>query len=136
MCFLRVADDAIHLAAYFGDTSGNGIVPTPPDTTLIRRLIGQVQTGLAAYPLADPMLIAHVKSYWVTRANRHDSYSPRYRANPGRRNPATSTETTTKVYIPTDLTGHPGNTITGPVKLEVADTGGITISDAAHHNPL
>ena len=51
-----VADDAIHLAAYFGDTSGNGSY-NPPDTTLIRRLIGQVQTGLAAYPLADPMLI-------------------------------------------------------------------------------
>ena len=36
-----------------------------------------------------------------------------------------------KVYIPTDLTGHPGDTITVPVELEVADTGGITISDAA-----
>ena len=84
-----LADDAIHLAAYFGDTSGSGSYNSP-DTTLIRRLIGQVQTGLLAYPLADPMLIRARQPYWVARVNRHDSYSPRYRANPGRGNPATA----------------------------------------------
>ena len=127
--------DAIHLAAYFGDTSGDGSYNSP-DTTLVRRLIGQVQTGLVAYPLADPMLVAHVSpsgsigSTDTTRIRRVIGQIPvaEIPSLPvGLTPPATADP---EVYIPTNLTGHPGDTITVPVKLDVTDPGGITVSGA------
>jgi ELWxxDGT repeat protein len=54
-----IDDDAIHIAAFFGDANGDGSYNSP-DATLTRRIIGQLNTGLAAYKMADPRLIVDI----------------------------------------------------------------------------
>ena len=44
-----VAGDAIHIAAFLGDTNGNGPTATQ-DVTLEQRVIGQANNGFPAYP--------------------------------------------------------------------------------------
>ena len=48
-----VADDAIHVAAYFGDTNGNWTYTTQ-DVTLEQREIALVNTGLRTLPDGRP----------------------------------------------------------------------------------
>jgi hypothetical protein len=61
-------DDAIHVAAFIGDASGDGSYNSP-DATLTRRIIGQINTGFAAYPLADPVLIADIMLNGIIQSN-------------------------------------------------------------------
>ncbi|MCY2987439.1 MAG: S8 family serine peptidase, partial [Planctomycetota bacterium] len=63
-----VDDDAIHVAAFFGDTSGSRGYNSP-DVTLVQRLIGQINTGLSAYQLADPRLLADLTRNNLLQAN-------------------------------------------------------------------
>src|SRR5207249_7831750 len=63
-----VADDAIHVAAYFGDTNGSRTYSTP-DVTLEQRVIGLINTGFAAYIQADPALIGDINLNGVIQAN-------------------------------------------------------------------
>ncbi len=48
-----VADDAVHLSAYFGDVSGNGRI-NASDAALIARLAALLDGGFASFPLVDP----------------------------------------------------------------------------------
>jgi hypothetical protein len=50
-----IADDAVHIAAYFGDASGNRLIQAN-DAVLTARKAAGVSTGLSAYQLADPVL--------------------------------------------------------------------------------
>jgi hypothetical protein len=52
-------DHGLHLAAYVGDSNASRTY-TGGDATLLQRLIVGQGSGLNAYPLADPMLIADV----------------------------------------------------------------------------
>jgi hypothetical protein len=61
-------DDAVHVAAFLGDASGDGWYNSP-DATLTRRIIGQTNTGLAAYRLADPRLIVDIDANGYVQAN-------------------------------------------------------------------
>jgi subtilisin family serine protease len=60
--------DAIHVAALVGDTSGDGWYNSP-DATLTRRVIGQINTGFGAYPLADPVLFADITGNGIIQSN-------------------------------------------------------------------
>jgi hypothetical protein len=50
-----IADDAVHIAAYFGDASGNRLIQAN-DAVLTARKAAGVSSGLSAYQLADPVL--------------------------------------------------------------------------------
>jgi hypothetical protein len=52
-----VTGDAVHLVAYVGDADGNGAY-TSNDAVLITRVTLQTDTGFAAYPLVDPVIVA------------------------------------------------------------------------------
>jgi lysophospholipase L1-like esterase len=54
-----VADDAVHLVAYFGDTTGNGTYSALDGQRVLRHAVG-LDSGFAAYPLADPVLVADI----------------------------------------------------------------------------
>lgn len=53
------ADYAVHAAAYFGDASGNGSY-NAYDAALISRVAADLDSGFAAYPLIDPVVIGDV----------------------------------------------------------------------------
>src|SRR5262249_46364797 len=63
-----IDDDGIHVAAYFGDTNGSQTYNSP-DATLAQRIIVGTNTGLAAYQLADPYLIADITSNGTVQGN-------------------------------------------------------------------
>jgi hypothetical protein len=52
-----VTGDAVHLVAYVGDADGNGAYSSN-DAVLITRVTLQADTGFAAYPLVDPVIVA------------------------------------------------------------------------------
>jgi hypothetical protein len=54
-----VSDDALQVAAYFGDVSGNGRI-NANDASLIARFVTDQDAGFAAFLMADPVLISDV----------------------------------------------------------------------------
>jgi hypothetical protein len=53
------ADDALHLVAYLGDATGNGAYSGLDAQRVARASVG-LDTGFAAYPLIDPVVISDV----------------------------------------------------------------------------
>jgi hypothetical protein len=130
-----IDDDSIHIAAFFGDTNGSGTYNSP-DTTLVRRIIGQVITGLSAYQLADPILLADItlngaiQSSDTTSIRRVIGQLPvaNVPSLPIGLTPPAIAAADPRIFIPRTLTASPGSTVTVPVKLEVTEPAGITIS--------
>jgi hypothetical protein len=54
-----IPDDAVHTLAYFGDTTGNGDY-SGLDAVQIARVVVGLDSGLEAYPLVDPVIIADI----------------------------------------------------------------------------
>jgi hypothetical protein len=52
------ADDGVHVAAYLGDASGNAVY-TSYDAQHVQRVLGRLDTGFGAYPLADPAIVGN-----------------------------------------------------------------------------
>ena len=77
-----IADDAIHVAAYFGDTNGDQTYDTP-DASLDQRVIGLVNTGFAPYRLIDPVLLGRHHAERRDPGERHHEHSASHR--PGER---------------------------------------------------
>jgi VCBS repeat-containing protein len=53
------ADDAFHLVGYFGDSSGNAAYSTL-DGQQIQRVLVKLDSGFAAYPNVDPLIVADI----------------------------------------------------------------------------
>ena len=51
--------DGVHVVAYLGDTTGNGGY-SGLDAALISRVVANIDTGFAAFPLLDPTILADV----------------------------------------------------------------------------
>jgi len=130
-----VADDAIHIAAFLGDANGSGSYNSP-DTTLVRRIIGQVNTGFGAYQLADPVLLADITLNDRIQGNDTTSIRRLIGQVPVANVPPLPTGLTPppasgldpKIFIPQDVAGLPGETVSVPVRVEVTEPAGITIS--------
>jgi len=129
-----IDDDAVHIAAFLGDANGDGWYNSP-DTTLTRRIIGHVNSGLAAYPLADPRLIVDIDGNGYIQAN--DTTGIRRAIGliavsnipplPTGLTMPTATGPDPRIYIPRDLGGAPGQTFSLPVMIEVTEPSGVTI---------
>jgi hypothetical protein len=63
-----VAVDGFPLVAFLGDTSGDGQF-SGNDGGLAGRVAGGQDTGFAAYPLVDPIIVADVAGVGVVDAN-------------------------------------------------------------------
>jgi len=129
-----VAQDAIQVAAYFGDTSGDQTYSTP-DVTLEQRLIGLINNGFPAYPSVDPVLIGDITLNGLIQANDTTSIQrliglvnvPNVPALPvGLPAPPTGGPDPT-IFIPNE-SGNQGDTVTVPVELTVTEQAGITVS--------
>jgi hypothetical protein len=128
-------DDAIHVAAFFGDTNGSRSYNSP-DVTLVQRLIGQTNTGFSAYQLADPLLLADINRNGAIQANdtvaiqRLIGQVPVANVPPlpsGIVPPAAS-GADPRIFIPRDLIAQAGESIVVAVRLHVTEPTGITLS--------
>jgi hypothetical protein len=129
------ADDGLHVAAFVGDTSGNGLYSSG-DTTLLQRLIVGQGSGFVAYPLVDPLLVADVNRSASLTAGDATLVQRLIVGTPITQAPPPPTDLTPppadgpdpRLFIPTDLAGLPGQTVTVPVMLDVTELSGITVS--------
>jgi hypothetical protein len=126
--------DALHIAAFLGDTNGDGWYNSP-DATLTRRIIGQINSGLGAYALADPVLLADITLNGLIQSSDTTGIRRAIGLVPVPYLPAlpeglvmpTASGPDPRVYIPRDLIGAPGQTVTVPVMIEVTEPAGVTI---------
>lgn len=131
-----IDDDGIHLAAYFGDASGDQSY-NAPDATATQRLIVGSNTGFAAYQLADPYLVAditgngQVQSDDVTQIQRAivGLSTPQIPPHPGL-SPSAAGGPDPIVSIPRNLTASVGETIAVPVEILVTEPTGIELAGA------
>ena len=127
-------DDGVHLAAFVGDSNGSRSY-AGSDVSLLQRVIVGSATGFSRFPLADPLLIGDVHRNAVL--NGADAtllqrvvvgipvpYVPPIPAGisfaPDGPDP--------RVFIPTDLAGQTGHTVTVPVNLAVTEVEGMQLS--------
>src|SRR5262249_4534464 len=54
-----IADDGVHVVAYYGDASGDGLY-TAADSALAARVAVGMDAGFTAYRLADPVVVADI----------------------------------------------------------------------------
>ncbi len=129
-----IADDAIHVAAYFGDTNGDQAYDTP-DVTLDQRVIGLVNTGFAPYRLIDPVLLGDITQNGVIQANDTTSIQraiglvsvPDIPPLPTGLMPPPAGGPDPTIFI-SNVSGNPGDTVTVPVEMTVTVGTGITVS--------
>jgi hypothetical protein len=129
-----IDDDAIHVAAFLGDTNGDGWYNSP-DATLTRRIIGQVNTGFSILQTVDPVLLADITHNGFIQSNDTTSIRraiglvavPNIPALPTGLPVPPATGADPRVAIPRDLVGAPGETLTVPVVIEVTEPAGVTI---------
>jgi hypothetical protein len=129
-----VGEDAIHVAAYFGDTAGVQAY-SAADVILEQRIIGLINTGFPAYQLADPTLIGDIVGNGVIAANDVTSLQrevgqlsvPNIPALPTGLTPPPSGGPDPTLFVP-DVQGNPGQTVSVPVRLTVTEPAGITVS--------
>ena len=129
-----MGQDAIHVAAFFGDTSGDGAYTTQ-DVTLEQRVIGLANTGFGFYKMTDPTLLGDVTQNGQIQANDTTLIQreigqisvPNIPALPVGVTPPPSNGPDPTLFIP-NVSGEPGTAVTIPVDLTVTEAAGITVS--------
>ena len=127
--------DGVHVVGYLGDASGNGGY-SGLDASLIARVVANIDTGFAAFPLADPTIIGDVAARGsLTAADA--SFVAQYVANiPQTRIPALPNITITKggpdpeIWLPQNLDAAPGSTLTAPVLFRQTNGSPIGLDSA------
>ena len=124
----------IHIAAFFGDTNGNQRNDAA-DVSLLQKTLVSLNSGFSLYALLDPVIITDVSLQGRLASNdaallqkvRVDLPVPNVPALPtGISNPP-PTGLDPKMFIPTNLAGSVGQTVTVPVDLTVTEASGITV---------
>jgi hypothetical protein len=127
-------DDAIHVAAFFGDANG-GKSYNPADTILVQRILVSLATGLPAYQLADPLLAGDITLNNALGPNDATAIQRVIIQVPVANVPSLPTGVAPPptlgldpcVYIPQNLSGAAGGTVRVPVRLNVTESSGITV---------
>ncbi len=130
-----IADSAIHVAAFFGDVNGSRSY-NAPDAILAQRYIVQMNSGTSAFQTADPILVGDItlngalQSADVTSIQRAIVHIlvPNIPPLPADILLAPAGGPDPIIYVPTDLKGARGSSVTVPVKIEITEADGITIS--------
>ena len=121
-----IDDDGVQLVAYFGDTTGNGTYSSLDAQRVLRLAVG-LDSGLATYLLADPLIIGDItgnnaiSSLDATRILQEvvGLDRPEIPSIPGGVGSITM-GADPYVHIPTTLTGTPDNIVTVPVMIDDA----------------
>jgi voltage-gated potassium channel Kch len=129
-----VGDDALHVVAYLGDTTGNASYSSL-DATRAQRVVVQLDSGFQLFPLVDPVIIGDtteneaLSSLDATRLQQEvvGQDRPEIPPIPGTVTPTFLVGPDPLVNIPTALTGLPGATVTVPVNVDNA--AGIEAAD-------
>ena len=116
--------DGVHVNAYLGDASGNGVV-NGADVNIISFIPGGGYTGFNAFPLADPVILADVNADGLVNSTDLGQYN-RFVANlsaptiplPPSGLTFTATGPDPTLSIPTKLPAQAGGTVTMPVNLD------------------
>src|SRR5574341_821364 len=124
-----LADDGLHVNAYFGDTTGNASY-SGLDANRVQRVVVNLDSGFQNLPLVDPVIVADITGNGslagldATRIQQEIVGIDRLEIPPlpGVIPPITFiTGPDPLVSIPTDLTGAPGTVLTVPVLIDNAD---------------
>ncbi|TWT91585.1 FG-GAP-like repeat-containing protein [Stieleria varia] len=129
------ADSGVHIAAFVGDATGNGVYSSG-DTTVLQRLIVGSGTGAVAYQAADPMILMDmnrggtltsgdatlVQRVIVGRTVSQVPALPDGLVRPEPNGPDP------RLFIPRDLSVAANGTVTVPINLLVTEQNGISVS--------
>jgi ELWxxDGT repeat protein len=126
-----VGDEAVHVAAFVGDVTGDQQY-TSADMTVIQQMILGIVHGLPVYPLADPLLIADTNSDGIINSA---DVTIIQRAILGINNPlpplpsgTVSAGTDPRLYLSAPASILPGQTVTVALRVDVTDLAGVTIN--------
>ncbi|MBE2260535.1 MAG: tandem-95 repeat protein, partial [Rhodobacteraceae bacterium] len=122
-----VGDDAVHVVGYFGDTTGNGAYSSLDGQRVLRQVVG-LDSGFAAYLLADPVVVADITGNGtVSSQDATRILQEVVGFEPIEIPPLAGIAVTVAtpgpdpyVHIPTDLSAVPGSVITVPVLIDDA----------------
>jgi hypothetical protein len=131
-----VTSDALHLVAYVGDGDGNGSYSSN-DAALITRAALQIDSGFAAYPLVDPVIVADSDGTGYIAAdaglqaneagvNFPTANLPSPPVPPGVQFQPIANNVDPVVSIPGDLHAGADGTLTVPVNIDDAHPAGST----------
>lgn len=112
--FPTIDDDGLHVAAYFGDANGDHGYNSP-DATFAQRIIVGLDTGLAVYRLADPILIVDITHNGQIQS---DDVTQIQRAIVG----LATTEIPANPTFSSNLSGVPNSFLAGPHNFPPAST--------------
>ncbi|MCH5374443.1 MAG: cohesin domain-containing protein, partial [Planctomycetes bacterium] len=120
-----IDDDGVHVVAYFGDVTGNGTYSSLDSSRVSRMAVG-LDTGFAAFPLADPVLVGDLtmnggfSSLDTSRISRVVVGLPvdEVPAQPSPLPALIQTGPDPKLSIPRTLAAHPGDAITVPIEID------------------
>lgn len=123
-----VDDDGVHVAAYFGDATGNAAYSSSDALRALRVAVG-LDSGFAAFQLADPVIVADingngtVNSIDATRLMQEATGTdrPEIPALPGVLPPIVPGGPDPLLSIMTGLLGRPGDIVTVPVTLDISE---------------
>jgi hypothetical protein len=129
-------DDAIQVVAYLGDASGNGSYD-PLDPALISRVTTALDSGFAAYPMLDPIIIADISvtgSFTGTDASLLNKYLsgspvsqiPSYPVSFSAPLTFAATGPDPALSVGDGSQAAPGGTVTVPVNIDTAKPVGST----------
>jgi murein DD-endopeptidase MepM/ murein hydrolase activator NlpD len=127
-----VGDDGVHLVGFLGDASGDGTY-TSADSVLISRVASAADSGFAAFPAADPAILADLSGNGLVQSSDGALLNnflggttvaqvPTYPGAPS--NLPSGPDPT--VSIPTDLRVAPGGVVTVPVNIDDPRPAGST----------
>ncbi len=128
-------NDPIHVATFLGDANCNGGY-NAPDVVLLQRVIVQLNTGFAAYQLADPLLLPDVTGTSALQANDATSiqcetvefHMPNMPPLPTWLQQPPASGKDLKLFISQDLIAAPDQQIAVPARLEVTEAAGIALA--------
>lgn len=128
-----VDDDAIHVAAYPGDTNGS-LTLSAADVTALRRVITGLEPGFGAYQTADPRIIgdfnldSNHSAVDVTDLRRRLTGLSTGIPAPGPSG-GTLVGPDPLLSLPRNIIARPGQTVSMPVQLEITDPAGIELEN-------
>jgi hypothetical protein len=130
-----IDQDGVHVVGYLGDTTGNGGY-SGLDASLIARVVANIDTGFAAFPLLDPTIMADIAGRGSLTA-QDASFVAQFVANiPQPRIPALPGITITKggpdpeIWLPRDIDAAPGSSLIVPVLFRQTNGSPIGLDSA------
>src|SRR5262249_407275 len=127
-----VADDGVHAVAFLGDTSGDGTY-TSFDSVLISRVASAADSGFAAYPVLDPVIVGDLSGDGRVTAtdggllNNYLAGTPVLQVPPHPRPPSNKPSGPGPTpSIPTQLQASLGGTVIVPVNIDDPHPAGCT----------